>query len=176
MKTMRSALMFAGLAALVQPGLAAGQSAPLTVERIFGSNPIPTDTVEGGEWTVDGKGFDAIERSSAIAGGTDLVRYDVARNGRTVLVAARDLVVPATGKPVEIQHYAWSADGKRLLILTNGQRFRRTRALGDYWLFDLTTRKLRRIGGDAPAASLLYAEFSPDGSRIAYVRGNKLYV
>jgi dipeptidyl-peptidase-4 len=185
---MRSALILAGLATLCPPATAAARpaaqpatpsatpSAPLTLERIFGDRAIPMDHVEGGEWTADGSGYDAIEPSKDVEGGTDLVRYDVARDGRTIMVAARDLVVPATGKPIAIQDYAWSADGKRLLIFTNGARFRRTRALGDYWLFDLAARTLRRIGGDAPPASLMYAGFSPDGSRIAYVRGNNLYV
>jgi dipeptidyl-peptidase-4 len=174
--TMRNPLMFACLATLAMPGTALAQSAPLTLDRIFGDHAIATDHVEGGEWTADGRGYTAIEPSKEVKGGTDLVRYDVARNTRSVLVPARDLIVAATGKPIAIEGYAWSADGKRLLLFTNGTRFRRTRALGDYWLFDPATRQLRRIGGEVPPASLMYAEFSPDGSRIAYVRGNNLYV
>jgi len=174
--TMRNPLFLACLAALAMPGTALAQSAPLTLDRIFGDHAIATDHVEGGEWTADGSGYTAIEPSQEVKGGTDLVRYDVARNTRSVLVPARDLIVAATGKPIAIQGYAWSANGKRLLLFTNGTRFRRTRALGDYWLFDPATKQLRRIGGDAPPASLMYAEFSPDGSRIAYVRGNNLYV
>ena len=174
--TMRNPLFLACLAALAMPGTALAQSAPLTLDRIFGDHAIATDHVEGGEWTADGRGYTAIEPSKEVKGGTDLVRYDVARNTRSVLVPARDLIVAATGKPIAIEGYAWSADGKRLLLFTNGTRFRRTRALGDYWLFDPATKQLRRIGGEVPPASLMYAEFSPDGSRIAYVRGNNLYV
>ncbi|MDX7543085.1 DPP IV N-terminal domain-containing protein, partial [Serratia marcescens] len=60
---------------------------------------------------------------------------------------------------------------------TNGQPFRRTRALGDYWLLDLDTKALRKVGDAAAAPSTtMYAEFSPDGTRIAYVRANNLYV
>ncbi|MCP3736490.1 DPP IV N-terminal domain-containing protein [Sphingomonas sp. RP10(2022)] len=173
---MRAAIFLAGVATLMMPAAAVAQTAPLTLDRIFGKDAIPTDSVDGGEWTADGSGYVAIERSADVKDGSDLVRYDVARNTRSVQVAAHDLIVKDTGKPLRIEGYAWSNDGKRLLIFTNGQRFRRTRALGDYWLFDTTTKALRKVGGDAPAASLMYAEFAPDGQSIAYVRGNNLYV
>lgn len=182
----RHALILAGLATMLTPVAVQAQTqaraptqtgaAPLTLDRIFGKSAIRADSVEGGEWTADGSGYTAIEPSLDVKEGTDLVRYDVARNARTVQVAARDLIVKATGKPLRIESYAWSKDGRQLLIFTNGTRFRRTRALGDYWLFDPATKALRQIGGDAPASSLMYAEFSPDGSSIAYVRDNNLYV
>jgi dipeptidyl-peptidase-4 len=47
---------------------------------------------------------------------------------------------------------------------------------GRYWVLDLRTGALRKLGGDAPASTLMFAKFSPDASRVAYVRGNNLYV
>ena len=47
---------------------------------------------------------------------------------------------------------------------------------GDYWVLDLTSRELRKLGGDAPASTLMFAKFSPDGQRVAYVRANNIYV
>jgi dipeptidyl-peptidase-4 len=35
---------------------------------------------------------------------------------------------------------------------------------------------LKKLGGDAPEASLMYAKFSPDGTRVAYVRSQNIYV
>jgi dipeptidyl-peptidase-4 len=35
---------------------------------------------------------------------------------------------------------------------------------------------LKKIGGKAPESSLMFAKFSPDGTRIAYVRANNIYV
>ncbi|WP_267348451.1 S9 family peptidase [Sphingomonas sp. GM_Shp_2] len=165
-----------GLSCAAVQAQTAPATAPLTVERIFGGQGVPFEHVDGGEWTPDGTGFIAIEGAKDAAGGTDLVRYDARTNARAVIVPASALVDTATGKPIAIESYAFSPDRRKLLILTNGQPFRRTRAKGDYWLFDMDSRSLRRIGGDAPAASLMYAEFSPDGSHIAYVRDNNLYV
>lgn len=175
MRQWRWMIAAAGLA--LAPGLAMAQEAPssLTIDRIFGREAVRMEGVAGGEWTDDGTGFLAIEGAKD-GGGTDLVRYDVATNERRVLIPGSALVEKPGGPRIGIEEYAFSPDGRKLLVLTNGQTFRRTQALGDYWLYDLDTGKTRRIGGDAPAASLMYAEFSPDGASIAYVRGNNLYV
>ncbi len=47
---------------------------------------------------------------------------------------------------------------------------------GDYWVFDESAGKLAKLGGDAPESSLMFATFSPDSTRVAYVRANNLYV
>ena len=40
----------------------------------------------------------------------------------------------------------------------------------------MASKRLRKLGGDAPEASLMFAKFSPDGTRVAYVRANDIYV
>ncbi len=48
---------------------------------------------------------------------------------------------------------------------------------GDYWVLDLTSGKLRKLGGSAAKPStLMFAKFSPDGRRVGYVREFNLYV
>ncbi len=165
------------LALLLAPLPAFAQvAAPLTIETIFGKSAVRGESSATGEWTKDGQGYLAIEPSKDVKEGSDLVRYDVTGQNRRVIVSAKDLVDKATGKPVAIEDYSFSPDERRLLIATNTKRFRRTNAYGDYWLLDLDAKSLRKIGGDAAPQTLMYAEFSPDGSRIAYVRDNDLYV
>jgi dipeptidyl-peptidase 4 len=157
---------------------AAAQSAPgayqpLTVDRIFGQNAIRTESGGSlGEWTPDGLGYYAIEKAKSGAG-SDLVRYEVADGKRTVLVPASELI--ANGMPLSPESFSFSPDGRKLLVFTDGQPFRRTRALGTYWLVDRDSKSVRRLGGEG-ASGLMYADFSPDGTRIAFVRENNLYV
>jgi dipeptidyl-peptidase-4 len=67
-----------------------------------------------------------------------------------------------------------------VLIFTNSRRVWRANTRGDYWVFDReasdSTEKLIKIGGDSPESTLMYAGFSPDGTRVAYVHANNLYV
>ena len=83
---------------------------------------------------------------------------------------------PARTRPLGIDDYEFSHDRSRLLIYTNSQRVWRTNTRGDYWVLDRTSHELHKLGGDAPPASLMHAKFSPDGSRVAYVRSNNIYV
>ena len=63
-----------------------------------------------------------------------------------------------------------------MLIFTNTKKVWRENSRGDYWVVDVEDRKLRKIGGDAPESTLMFAKWSPDGSRIGWVRANNLYV
>ena len=81
----------------------------------------------------------------------------------------------ATG-PLAVESYEFSVDESRVLIFTNSRRVWRRNTRGDYWLLDVATRRLRKLGGDAAPASLMFATLSPDGTRVAFVRENNLYV
>ena len=43
-------------------------------------------------------------------------------------------------------------------------------------MLDLATRQLRKLGGNAAPSTLMFARFSPDGTCVAYVRENNVYV
>jgi dipeptidyl-peptidase-4 len=156
---------------------AAADTSQLTLERIFASAEFQAHGVAALRWTSDGKSYTALEQSRGARGGRDLVRYDAESGRRTVVVAA-DRLVPSGGtEPVEIEDYQFAADGKRVLIFTNAQRVWRQYTRGDYWSFDIASGALRKLGGPGvPSSTLMFAKFSPDGSRVAYVRANNLYV
>ncbi|WP_294288789.1 S9 family peptidase [uncultured Sphingomonas sp.] len=162
--------------ALPATGQTPTPSTPLTVENVLGKDMPSVRWARDGKWTRDGTGFLKLEASKTIDGGQDIVRYDIISNARTVVVPAELLVVSKGTKPIDVQGYSFSPDERKLLIYTNSKTFRRTNAFGDYWLLDLNTKALRKLGGDAPASRLMYATFSPDGTQIAYVRSNNLYV
>jgi dipeptidyl-peptidase 4 len=127
-------------------------------------------------WLNGGASYTTLERSPSGGGARDLLKFDTVSGQREVLVAAADLVPPGGKEPLEIQDYDWSADLNRLLIFTNTQRVWRQNTRGDYWVFDRASKSLRKLGGDAAPSTLMFATFSPDGSKVAYVRANNLYV
>jgi len=82
---------------------------------------------------------------------------------------------------VAIESYEWSPDGKKLLVFTNSVRNWASETptyarKGDYWLVDASTGDSRKIGAEAKPSTLMFAKFSPDSGRIAYVRESDLYV
>ncbi|HSM59420.1 MAG TPA: S9 family peptidase, partial [Longimicrobiales bacterium] len=105
-----------------------------------------------------------------------LVRYSPETGERRVLVTAEQLVPAGTREPLALEDYDWSADGSKLLVYTNSRRVWRVNSRGDYWVLDLERGDLRRLGAHAPGSSLMFAELSPQGDRVAYVTGNDLWV
>ena len=103
-------------------------------------------------------------------------RFVKAWRNERARVPAQAFVPGGAKEPLAVDAYALSADESRVLISTNSERVWRRDTRGDYWVLDVATRKLRKLGGDASPSSLMFAAFSPDGTRVAYVRENNLYV
>ena len=146
----------------------------LTLQRIFASRDFFGERFGPAKWLASGDSYTTLEL--AVGGGTDIVRYDAATGARTVLVPSARLVPAGSSEPIDIEDYAWSPDGKRLLVFTNSQRVWRENTRGDFWVLDLGSWRLRKLGGSAKPSTLMFAKFSPDGGRVAYVREHDLYV
>jgi dipeptidyl-peptidase-4 len=128
------------------------------------------------QWQSDGGGYLMLEPAAAGKDALDIVRYDAATGAKTILVSAQSLTPPGASSPLAIEEFTLSADNQRLLIFTNAERVWRSNTRGDYWVFDLKSRKLRKLGGDAKPSTLMFAKFSPDATRVGYVRENNIYV
>ena len=120
------------------------------------------------KWTKDGNSFFEVK-----SGG--IVRIELPGHTETVVVA-KDQLIPPGRKGLAIRSFAFSEDGKKVLIYTNAQRVWRYDTRGDYWVLDLTTRQLSQVGKDRPASSLLFAKFSPDASKVAFTSEHNIYV
>jgi dipeptidyl-peptidase-4 len=151
-------------------------SSVLTIERIFNSEDFNAQGIGGLRWLKSGEGFSKIERSTTVQGGSDLVSYDAATNNRSVLIAAEKLIPKGEIKPLPINDYEWSADNKQMLIYTNSKKVWRLNTRGDYWVLDIGSGNLKKLGGDAKPSTLMFAKFSPDATKVGYVRENNIYV
>ena len=147
----------------------------LTVDRIFGKEEFKTQDWGPARWLEDGSGYTTLEKSQTVKEAQDIVRYDPESGQREVLVFASNLVTRGESRPLKIEDYAWSDDGRKVLVFTNTKRVWRKETRGDYWLFDLKSRELKQLGKAAPS-TLMFATFSPDGRRVAYVCQNNLFV
>ena len=148
----------------------------LSVQRIYASSEFHTQTYGPARWLTDGTAYTTLEDADS-DGGQNLVRYDSERGGRQVLIVARQFIPPGDSVPLRVEDYSWSPNNGTLLIFTNTKPVWRLNTRGDYWVLDRATGKLRKLGGsDAKPSTLMFAKFSPDGGRVAYVRENNLYV
>ncbi len=165
---------------LVSSALLAQQaqdSSVLTLERIFNSEEFSPERLGPVRWMENAPAYIKLEADSADPGGRSLVRYDAATGRRDVWVPSSRLVPLGDSMPLTVEDYSASPDGKQLLIFTNSQKVWRENTRGDFWTLDMASGRLNKLGGrDAKPSTLMFAKFSPDGRRVAYVRENNLYV
>lgn len=110
-------------------------------------------------------------------GTLELVRYDAVGGQRDVVVTAAMLWVPDQARALGIESYAFSPDGRQLLVFTDSERVWRQNTRGEYYVVALDGKAPpRRLGGKLPKSTLMFAKWSPDGGRVAYVAQNDLYV
>ncbi len=153
------------------------------IERIFKANEFALPRFGPARWLEDGTAYTTVERNAN--GVPDIVRYEAATGSRSILVPGSRLM-PPPGSPappappappaLSIADYVWSDDGSRLLVFTNTRKVWRQNTRGDYWVLHLKSGALKQLGGGAPASSLMFAKFSPDATRVGYVRANNIYV
>jgi dipeptidyl-peptidase-4 len=148
----------------------------LTIDRLYKSREFQSGSFGPARWLSDGAAYTTVERSQEVSGSREIVRYDTKTGQRVVLVPAQKLIPSGGDKPLSIEDYHWSDDGKKLMIFTNSKRVWRQNTRGDFWVIDLQTWKMKKLGGEKAESLLMFAKFSPQGDRVGYVKENNLYV
>ena len=156
----------------------------LSLERIIDSDEFDSKSFGPIRWLKDGSGYTTLEDSQDhedvndpnAEKSRDIVRYEPESGEREIMVPSTRLIPKDESNPLKIDDYSWSSDGKKLLIFTNTKRVWRRNTRGDFWVLDLTNWELQKLGGEVKPSTLMFAKFSPDGQRVAYVREKNIYV
>ncbi|MBP6023308.1 S9 family peptidase [Ferruginibacter sp.] len=151
------------------------QNKKLTLEDIYTNGQYSSKGIGQIRWMKDNKSYSTLEFNIS-AKGNDIVRYEVASGTKSVLVNAVQLLPQGAAKPLGIDDYTWSYDNNQLLLFTNTRKVWRYNTRGDYWVLNLASGKLKQLGKGLEASTLMFAKFSPDGGRVAYVSKLNIYV
>jgi dipeptidyl-peptidase-4 len=117
----------------------------LTLEDIYKNNTYQTRYYRSVRWLEDAKHYTTLENNPDRSC-SEMIRYQAKTGKREVLVGASQLVPEGETDPLRIRDYAWSADNSKLLLFANTQRVWRYHTRGDYWVLDLQTGSLVRMG------------------------------
>ena len=154
-----------------------GAAEELSVEAIFGGKSLAGTLPRAARWSPDGRTVTYL-KGGAKEEVLDLWAYDLEAGKSSVLVASTDLVPEeeqSLSKEEEarrerarvfakgIVDYQWSPKGGYLLFPLSG----------DLFLFDLATRKTRRLTKTEEAE--IDPKFSPDEKRISFVRKHEIF-
>jgi dipeptidyl-peptidase-4 len=147
--------------AIAAPALATPPEEPgrLTVEALLADDAMGRRTTQHA-WSPDGGRLTYVWDEKGDGKETALWSLDPATGKSEILLRLAEL---GETSPESVQ-YVWSPRGDALLLL----------AKGDLYLLPLATRELRRL--TRTEAEEEDPSFSPDGARIAFVRGFDLYM
>ncbi len=87
----------------------------------------------------------------------------------SLLIAAN---IKEQDKKLSLSDYQPSDDKKRVLIYTNRESIYRHSSKAYSYVYDFASNKLLKLD----TGKVMHASFSPDGSKVAYVKDNNLYV
>lgn len=147
----------------------------LTIDRIYKNKEFDSKSYSA-RWLEGENVFTTLATSAEYKERKDILRHDALTGKTDIMVAASKLIPPGESVPLKIEDYAWSKDRSQLLIYTNSKRVWRKNTRGDYWILDLTSNQLQKLGGDGKSSTMMFAQFSPNGQEVAYVRDRNIYV
>jgi dipeptidyl-peptidase-4 len=133
----------------------------ITVEDFTTKNTFAQKTVSGINWMKDGQFYSSLTNNK-------VVKFDIT-TGKEVQTL---LDGSALSPQVDIEDYSFSADESKLLLLTSTQSIYRHSFTAEYFVYDLTAKKLLKLSSGGRQS---YASFSPDGGKVAFVRNNNLF-
>ncbi len=146
----------------------------LTLDRIYASSEFRMQYLQPFQWYNNGNDYVRVENNKD--GKQELVKYETASSKKKVILENKNLIPDGMTNPINIESFTFSNDESKILIFTNSSRVWRSNTKGDYWIYDFQTQKLKQIGKSFPSSSLMFAKFSDDQLKVAYVQGFNIYV
>jgi dipeptidyl-peptidase-4 len=123
-------------------------------QNLWGIKPMS----DGMHYTISGQGANTIEKYLFSTG----EKVETLVNGSTLKI---------DGQNFRILDYTFSNDEQKLLFATKTEQIYRHSSQGTYYVLDLKTNEITLIDSEVRLPA-----FSPDGSKIAYVKDNNLYI
>lgn len=123
---------------------------------------------QGIHWAKDGNSYYEVKNG-------EIIQNDPGAATSAIVVTKEQLTPQGESTPLFVRNFFFSNDGNKILIYTNSKRVWRYDTRGDYWVVDLSSHTLKKIGKEMPASSLMFAKFSPDGKKVAYVSSYNIY-
>ena len=139
------------------------QNKVISLEDIWKNYSFYPDYVWGLKSMKNGSYYTQIDRKD---NNSKLNKYSY-RTGKRVSTIANS---EKLGIPVD--NYTFSEDEEKLLFATETENIYRYSKRSIYYIYNIRSRKLIKLSDD----KLMHVNFSPDGSRLAYVKDNNLYL
>lgn len=157
-------LFIIGFSILLVSNLSA-QKKNITIDDIWKTGTFRTNGVYGLVSMKDGVHYSAIDDGKVL-------QYEYAKaSAPETIVAESDL--KADGQTIGIDSYQFSPDETKMLISTGTEQIYRHSTRENYFVYDRKSKSLTPV---SVGEKQMYATFSPDGTKVGFVRGNNIFI
>lgn len=139
----------------------------LTLDLIFKSREFSVARMQGLTPMNDGKLFTQLKTDSINA-----YSYETGEL-MEVIVTSAELIPAGDTVPIPLWGYEFSPDESKILFATATDPIYRYSERSNYFVFDRKTRSLKALSQNGKQG---LADFSPDASKVAFVRENNLFI
>ncbi len=160
---------------LVTSSLVVAQQATkkeITLEDIWQKGTFSQKSVYGFSSLKNGKEYTTLATKSATS--YAILKYNYV-TGKLVDTLLKSSDLTYNGKVLELADYSFSADENKLLIATEQEAIYRRSTKEYNYVYDRILRTVTPLSATQTAKES-YATFSPDGTQIAFVRENNIFI
>jgi dipeptidyl-peptidase-4 len=148
-----------------------------SLNDIFRSGKFSDKSLSGVQWIAQGKQF-SFEQYDTTTKSQNIFIYDVASGKRTLAVDVSKLHANSDDSlTLDISTYQWSPDEQSMLFISEPplkQYFSRLTPAGNFFLYNIKLKTFRQLTD--VYEPMFNPKFSPDGTKIGFVRGNNIFV
>ena len=140
------------------------QKRDITLDDLWQNYTFYPSYIGGFNSMNDGEHYTTMEKTEK---GQEIIKHQF-KDGKKV----RTLFSSADFDIQRINNYTFSDDEKQLLLSTETEKIYRHSSKSAYYIYNVFTDKLKKLTDD----KVMYATFSPNGEKVAYVFDNNLYI
>jgi dipeptidyl-peptidase-4 len=152
------------LCILISTGLIA-QKKDISLENIFKTGTFRSEGVYGLVSMNDGLHYTTLEKGK-------ILQYEYAKDTPPVVIVDQNELT-INSKAFVIDKYEFINDESKLLLATETEHIYRHSTRENYYIYDRTSKSITPLSN---GGKQMYATFSPDGTKIAFVRDNNIYM
>lgn len=157
-------LFIIGFSILLVNNLSA-QKKEITLEDIWRTGTFKSNSVLGLVSMKDGIHYSTIKNDT-------IFRFSYEKvTAPEIIVSKSQLLI--NGSAINIDKYQFSADENKMLIASEKEQIYRHSTRENYYVYDRTTKTINPV---TKGEKQMHASFSPDGSKVGFVRGNNIFI
>lgn len=132
----------------------------ITLEDLTTKNTFRENSVWGLRSMLDGEHFTTLENNK-------IVKYSY-KTGQLI-----NVIFSTSQNNFRIQEYIFSSTEDKILLAVNAEYIYRRSYKAEYYIYDIKTKTLEKLSENGKQ---MFATFSPNASKIAFVRDNNIFI